>query len=134
MYAESLAWELGFYENDPFGNLGKLQAEMFRAVRLVVDLGIHYKKWTREEAIEYMISNIGMTTGEVITEIERYIVMPGQACGYKIGMMKILELREKAKSKPGNQFKLKEFHNVVLKIGAVPLDILEEIINNYINA
>ena len=96
MYAESLAWELGFYENDPFGNLGKLQAEMFRAVRLVVDLGIHYKKWTREEAIEYMISNTGMTTGEVVTEIERYIVMPGQACAYKIGMMKILELREKA--------------------------------------
>lgn len=134
MYAESLAWELGFYENDPFGNLGKLQAEMFRAVRLVVDSGIHYKKWTREEAIEYIISNIGMTTGEVVTEIERYIVMPGQACGYKIGMMKILELREKAKSKLGNQFKLKEFHNVILKNGAVPLDILEEIINNYINA
>ena len=133
MYAESLAWELGFYENDPFGNLGKLQAEMFRAVRLVVDSGIHYKKWTREEAIEYMISNTGMTTGEVVTEIERYIVMPGQACAYKIGMMKILELREKAKSKLGNQFKLKEFHNVVLKNGAVPLDILEEIINDYIN-
>ena len=69
---------------------------MFRAVRLVVDTGIHYKKWTREEAIEYMISNTGMTTGEVVTEIERYIVMPGQACAYKIGMMKILELREKA--------------------------------------
>ena len=133
MYAERLAWELGFYENDPFGNLGRLQAEMFRAVRLVVDTGIHYKKWTREEAIEYMISNTGMTTGEVITEIERYIVMPGQACAYKIGMMKILELREKAKSKLGNQFKLKEFHNVVLKNGAVPLDILEEIINDYIN-
>ena len=133
MYAERLAWELGFYENDPFGNLGRLQAEMFRAVRLVVDTGIHYKKWTREEAIEYMISNTGMTTGEVVTEIERYIVMPGQACAYKIGMMKILELRGKAKSKLGNQFKLKEFHNVVLKNGAVPLDILEEIINDYIN-
>jgi len=133
LYAERLAWELGFYETDPFGNLGRLQAEMFRAVRLVVDTGIHYKKWTREEAIEYMISNTGMTTGEVVTEIERYIVMPGQACAYKIGMMKILELREKAKSKLSNQFKLKEFHNVVLKNGAVPLDILEEIINDYIN-
>ena len=106
---------------------------MYRAVRLVVDTGIHYKKWTREEAIEYMITNSGMTTAEVVTEIERYIVMPGQACAYKIGMMKILELREKAKSKLGNQFKLKEFHNVVLKNGAVPLDILEEIINDYIN-
>ena len=125
--------ELGFYENDPFGNLGRLQAEMFRAVRLVVDTGIHYKKWTREEAIEYMITNTGMTTGEVVTEIERYIVMPGQACAYKIGVMKIIELREKAKSKLGNQFELKEFHNVVLKNGAVPLDILEEIIESYIN-
>ncbi|MFT7282844.1 MAG: hypothetical protein ACI9DM_002581, partial [Cyclobacteriaceae bacterium] len=98
LYAERLAWELGFYENDPFGNLGRLQAEMFRAVRLVVDTGIHYKKWTREQAIDYMIANTGMTTGEVVTEIERYIVMPGQACAYKIGMMKILALREKAKN------------------------------------
>lgn len=133
LYSERLAWELGFYENDPFGNLGRLQAEMFRAVRLVVDTGIHYKKWTREEAIEYMIANTGMTTGEVVTEIERYIVMPGQACAYKIGMMKILELREKAKMELGEKFDLKEFHNVVLKNGAVPLDILEELINEYIS-
>jgi uncharacterized protein (DUF885 family) len=132
LYSEQLAWELGFYKNDPFGNLGRLQAEMFRAVRLVVDTGIHYKKWTREEAIDYMILNTGMTTTEVSTEIERYIVMPGQACAYKIGMLKILELRENAKKKLGSQFDLKEFHNVVLKNGAVPLDILEEIVGNYI--
>lgn len=133
LYSERLAWELGFYDDDPFGNLGRLQAEMFRAVRLVVDTGIHYKKWTREEAIEYMVANTGMTTGEVVTEIERYIVMPGQACAYKIGMMKILELREKAKTQLGDKFELKEFHNVVLKNGAVPLDILEELINEYID-
>ena len=133
LYAEQLAWELGFYKNDPFGNLGRLQAEMFRSVRLVVDTGIHYKKWTREEAIEYMIANTGMPTGEVVTEIERYIVMPGQACAYKIGMLKILELREKAKNKLGNKFDLKEFHNAVLQNGAVPLDILEEIIDDSIN-
>ena len=132
LYSERLAWELGFYENDPFGNLGRLQAEMFRAVRLVVDNGIHHKRWTREEAIEYMIANTGMTTGEVVTEIERYIVMPGQACAYKIGMMKILELREKAKEALGSQFDLKQFHNVVLKNGAVPLDILEELIDAYV--
>ena len=132
LYSERLAWEIGMYENDPFGNLGRLQAEMFRAVRLVVDTGIHYKKWTREEAIEYMVANTGMTTGEVVTEIERYIVMPGQACAYKIGMMKILELREKAKNELGDQFDLKEFHNVVLKNGAVPLSILEEIVDEYI--
>jgi uncharacterized protein (DUF885 family) len=132
LYAERLAWELGFYENDPFGNLGRLQAEMFRAVRLVVDTGIHFKKWTREEAIAYMVANTGMTTTEVTSEIERYIVWPGQACAYKIGMMKILSLREKAKQELGNQFDLKTFHNVVLKNGAVPLDILEEIIDDYI--
>ncbi len=132
LYSERLAWELGFYEGDPFGNLGRLQAEMFRAVRLVVDTGIHYKKWTREEAIEYMVANTGMTSGEVVTEIERYIVMPGQACAYKIGMMKILELREKAKKELGDKFDLKQFHNVVLKNGAVPLDILEELIDEYI--
>lgn len=131
LYAERLAWELGFYENDAFGNLGRLQAEMFRAVRLVVDTGIHYKKWTREEAIDYMVENTGNNTSEVTSEIERYIVMPGQACAYKIGMMKILELREKAKQELGDQFDLREFHDAVLKNGAVPLDILEEIIREY---
>lgn len=133
LYTEQLAWELGFYENDPFGNLGRLQAEMFRAVRLVVDTGIHYKKWTREEAIDYMVDNTGMTTSEVTSEIERYIVMPGQACAYKIGMLKILELRKKAKQKLGNQFDLREFHNAVLKNGSMPLDVLEQIINTYIS-
>jgi uncharacterized protein (DUF885 family) len=132
LYAERLAWELGFYENDPFGNLGRLQAEMFRAVRLVVDTGIHFKKWTREEAIDYMVANTGMTPSGVTTEIERYIVMPGQACAYKIGMMKILELREKARSELGEKFDLKKFHNVVLKNGAVPLEILEDLIDGYI--
>lgn len=133
LYAEQLTWELGFYDNDPFGNLGRLQAEMFRAVRLVVDTGIHYKRWSREEAIDYMVANTGMTTSEVTTEIERYIVMPGQACAYKIGMMKILELRELAQSRLGDQFDLRKFHNVLLKNGAVPLTILEEIVNQYIN-
>jgi len=132
LYTEQLAWELGFYDDDPFGNLGRLQAEMMRAVRLVVDTGIHFKKWTREEAIEYMVANTGMTTSEVTTEIERYIVMPGQACAYKIGMIKILELREKAKQQLGDKFELRKFHNVVLKNGAVPLDILEEIVDGYI--
>lgn len=132
LYSEQLAWELGIYDNDPFGNLGRLQAEMFRAVRLVIDTGIHYKRWTREEAIDYMVANTGMPTGEVVTEIERYIVMPGQACAYKIGMIKILELREKTKNSLGDKFDLREFHNVVLKNGAVPLNILEELIDEYI--
>lgn len=132
LYAEHLAWELGFYENDPSGNLGRLQAEIFRAVRLVVDTGIHYKKWTREEAIDYMVENTGMPISDVTSEIERYIVQPGQACAYKVGMMKILELREKAKQELGSRFDLREFHNAVLQNGAMPLDALEKTINEYI--
>jgi len=132
LYTEQLAWELGFYENDPFGNLGRLQHEIRRAVRLVVDTGIHSKKWTREEAIDYMVENTGLSKATVVTQIERYIVMPGQACSYKIGMIKILALRAKAKKELGDKFSLIEFHNAVLKNGAVPLDILEEIIDTYI--
>ena len=132
LYSERLAWELGFYKDDPFGNLGRLQAEMFRSVRLVVDTGIHHKRWTRQQAINYMVANTGMPTSEVTTEIERYIVMPGQACAYKIGMLKILELREKAKTLLGDKFDLRKFHNVVLKNGSVPFELLERIVNEYI--
>jgi uncharacterized protein (DUF885 family) len=132
LYAERLAWEYGFYENDPFGNLGRLQAEMFRAVRLVVDSGIHYKKWTREEAIDYMVSHTGMSRSEVTTEIERYIVWPAQATGYKIGMIKMLEFRDRAMNQLGDQFDIKEFHNVVLGNGALPLEILEQLVDEYI--
>ncbi len=134
LYSERLAWELGFYKDDPFGNLGRLQAEMFRAVRLVVDTGIHHKRWTRQQAIDYMVANTGMPTSEVTTEIERYIVMPGQACAYKIGMLKILQLREKAKAALGDKFDLRKFHSVVLKNGAVPLEVLEKIVDEYIQS
>lgn len=131
LYTEKLAWELGF-QNDPFDNVGRLQAELFRAVRLVVDTGIHSKRWTREEAINYMKANTGMAQSDVIAEIERYIVMPGQATAYKVGMMKILELREQAKKVLGDRFDLRDFHDVVLKNGAVPLDILERLVQQYI--
>ena len=120
------------FQDDPFDNIGRLQAELFRAVRLVVDTGIHYKKWTREQAIDYMKVNTGMAQSDVVSEIERYIVMPGQATSYKVGMMKILELREKAKLALGNKFDLRDFHDVVLKNGAVPLNILERFIDDYI--
>jgi len=105
---------------------------LLRAVRLVVDTGIHYKKWTRQVAIEYMLTNTGTPKGEVITEVERYIVIPGQACAYKIGMLKILELREKAKNQLGDQFNLSEFHDVILKNGAMPLSILEKVMDIYL--
>jgi uncharacterized protein (DUF885 family) len=131
LYAEQLAWEAGF-QKSPLDNLGRLQAEMFRAVRLVVDTGIHAKKWTREQAIDYMMSNTGMPQIEVVAEIERYFVMPGQALAYKVGMMKILELRERAKSKLGAKFDIRDFHDVMLKSGGMPLSILEREVDRYI--
>ncbi|WP_412971316.1 DUF885 domain-containing protein [Glaciecola sp. MF2-115] len=131
LYSEYLAWELGF-QDDPFDNIGRLQAELFRAVRLVVDTGIHSKRWTREEAIDYMLNNTGMAESDVISEIERYIVLPGQATAYKVGMMKILEVRSKAKNALGDKFSLGEFHDVILKNGAVPLDIMERLVDQYI--
>lgn len=131
LYAEQLAWEMGF-QDDPYDNLGRLQAELFRAVRLVVDTGIHAKRWSREEAIVYMGDNTGMADSDVVSEIERYIVMPGQATSYKVGMMKILAEREKARRALGDKFKLAEFHDVVLKNGAVPLAILERLVDQYI--
>jgi len=131
LYSERVAWELGFQDN-PYDNIGRLQAELFRGVRLVVDTGIHAKRWTREQAIDYMVKNTGMVESDVVAEIERYIVMPGQACAYKVGMMKILELRAKAKDALGDKFEIRDFHDVVLKNGAVPLDILEIFIDKYI--
>jgi uncharacterized protein (DUF885 family) len=132
LYAEWLAKEAGWYANDPFGDLGRLQAELFRAVRLVVDTGIHEKRWTRAQAITYMREKTGMSEGEVTSEIERYIVAPGQACAYKVGMLKMLELRARAQQRLGEKFDEREFHDVLLKNGALPLEILEEQVNAYL--
>ena len=131
LYAERLASELGF-EKDPFSDIGRLQAELLRAVRLVVDTGIHYKHWTREQAINYMSETTGFADSDVESEIERYIVWPGQALAYKVGMIKILELREKAKQQLGNAFDIKEFHKRVLMNGSLPLTLLEQQIDTYI--
>jgi uncharacterized protein (DUF885 family) len=131
LYTEQLAWELGF-QDDPLDNLGRLQAEMFRAVRLVVDTGLHDKRWTREQAIEYMLDYTGMGTHEVTAEIERYLVMPAQALAYKLGMLRILELRARAEERLGEEFSLAEFHNVVLTNGALPLDMLERVVEEWL--
>ena len=131
LYSEQLAVEVGMTKN-LYDELGVLQSEMFRANRLVVDTGMHYKKWTREEAMDYMKRTTGMSDTEVRVEIERYIVWPGQATSYKMGMLKILELREKAKQALGEQFDIKKFHTVVLDQGIVPLFILEDIIDEWI--
>ena len=133
LYTERVAAELGF-EKDPYDQLGGLRAELFRAARLVVDTGLHDQRWTREQAIRYMRQTTGMAVSDVTAEVERYIVMPGQACAYKVGMLKILELRERAKQQLGPKFDLRDFHDVVLKNGALPLEILEQVVNQYIAA
>tara|TARA_B100001939_G_scaffold345883_1_gene363468 strand:+ start:3243 stop:5084 length:1842 start_codon:yes stop_codon:yes gene_type:complete len=131
LYAERVAKELGLLENS-FDDIGRLQAELFRAVRLVVDTGLHYKRWTREQAIDYMYKNTGQAMSDVVSEIERYMVWPGQALAYKVGMLKILELREKARRALGDRFDMGEFHDVILTNGAVPLFILEDLVEAYI--
>lgn len=133
LYAEQLAWELGFQDH-PLDNLGRLQAEMFRAVRLVVDTGLHDQRWTRERAIDYMTDKTGLPSSSVVAEIERYLVNPGQALAYKVGMMKLLELRERAKSALGPGFDLKRFHNLVLTGGNVPLTLLEQRVDRWISS
>jgi uncharacterized protein (DUF885 family) len=132
LYCEWLAKQAGWYDKDPFGDLGRLRDEQLRAVRLVVDTGIHAKHWTREQAIAYMRDKTGIGEKEVKAEIERYIVNPGQACAYKVGMLKIQELRARAQQELGDKFDLREFHDTVLKNGSLPLEILEEQINEYI--
>ena len=131
LYSEQLAVEVGMTKN-LYDELGVLQSEMFRANRLVVDTGMHFKRWTREEAMAYMKKTTGMSDTEVRVEIERYIVWPGQATSYKMGMLKILELRQKAKNALGEKFDIKKFHTIVLDQGIVPLFILEDIVDQWI--
>ena len=133
LYSEQLAVEVGMTK-DLYDELGVLQSEMFRANRLVVDTGLHYKKWTREEAMDYMKKTTGMSDTEVRVEIERYIVWPAQATSYKMGMLKILELRDRSINKMGEKFDLKKFHSLVLNQGIVPLFILEDLIDEWIKA
>ncbi len=131
LYSERVAWEAGF-QSDPYSNLGRLQAELFRGVRLVVDTGIHHSRWTREQAIDYMLENTGLAESDVVAEIERYIVMPGQACAYKMGMIEIMKLRTLAEETLGDDFDVREFHDVILKNGAMPLAILNRVVNDWL--
>ncbi len=131
LYSEYLPKEMGYY-SDPYDDFGRLAMEIWRAARLVVDTGIHDKKWTREQAIQYLLDNTPNPEGDAKKAIERYIVMPGQATAYKIGMIKILELREAARAELGDAFDIAEFHDVVLKDGPVPLSILEENVKTWV--
>jgi uncharacterized protein (DUF885 family) len=123
LYAERLAADLGWYEGDPVGNLGRLASELFRARRLVTDTGLHTKQWTRQQAIDYGIRR---------SEVDRYVVMPGQACSYKIGQLKILELRDRARKQLGARYDPKQFHDVVLRNGSIPLTLLDRTVADWI--
>ncbi|MFM2213911.1 MAG: hypothetical protein RL427_1174 [Bacteroidota bacterium] len=131
LYCESLGKELGLYK-DPYQYLGMLNDEMHRAIRLVVDTGLHNKGWSREQAIKYSLDNEAETEASITSEIERYMAIPGQALSYKIGQLKILELRQKAKDKMKDKFEIKIFHQKVLESGVLPLELLEKKINNWI--
>ncbi|MGK0375313.1 MAG: hypothetical protein ACJA2E_001790 [Arenicella sp.] len=133
LYAEGLAKDMGFYQQ-PMSDFGRLHDEIWRSARLVIDTGIHSKKWTREQAIDYFRQNTPLSEGDMVTEVERFFVWPGQALGYKIGMMKILELRARAEEKLGELYDIREFHDVVIGKGAMPLPILEAEVDAYINA
>ena len=133
LYSEFVPKEIGFY-SDPYSDFGRLAMELWRSCRLVVDTGIHSKKWTREQGIEYYKANTPNAESDCVKMVERHIVMPGQATAYKIGMNKIIELREEAKIQLGEDFELREFHDVVLLSGAVPLNILEEMVQDWVDS
>ncbi len=133
LYSESLGEEMGFYQ-DPYSKFGQLTYEIWRAIRLVVDVGMHYKGWSRDKAIQFFKDNAGKSEHDITVEIDRYIVWPGQALAYKIGEMKIKELRKAATEKLGDKFDIRQFHDQVLGSGAVPLNILERNINQWIDA
>ena len=133
LYSERMVvTDMNIYADDPLGDLGRLQAEMFRAVRLVVDTGMHAKQWSREQAITYMLEKTGMTEAEVTREIERYVVWPGQATAYKVGQLALLDLRGLAEAELGDNFDLRQFHEMILMNGAMPLEILKESVTEWI--
>ncbi|MFY8274308.1 DUF885 domain-containing protein [Pseudoalteromonas sp. SSDWG2] len=131
LYSELLPKEMGLYQ-DPYSDFGRLAMELWRACRLVVDTGIHAKRWTRQQGIDYYVSNTPNATSDAVKMVERHIVMPSQATAYKVGMLKIVELREAAKKELGDKFDIREFHDVVLKNGPVPLNLLEEMVNKWV--
>ena len=131
LYSELLPKEMGLYE-DPYSDFGRLSMELWRACRLVVDTGIHEMKWTRQQGIDYYVNNTPNATSDGVKMVERHIVMPSQATAYKVGMLKILELREAAKVKLGDKFDIRQFHDVVLKNGAVPLNVLESFVDQWV--
>jgi uncharacterized protein (DUF885 family) len=133
LYSERLGKEIGFYQ-DPYSDYGRLEADMWRAIRLVVDTGVHSQHWTRQQMVDYFHDHSGLDETNIQSEVDRYIAWPAQALGYKMGQLKILELRDRAKTALGPRFDLRAFHDVVLDSGALPLDLLDKQVNLWIAA
>jgi uncharacterized protein (DUF885 family) len=131
LYTESLGDRLGLYK-DPYSRFGRLTYDMWRAVRLVVDTGIHAKHWTRQQAIDYFKANAAKTEADIVNEVDRYISWPGQALAYKVGQLRILQLRTEAEARLGPKFDIRDFHDVVLSNGAVPLEVLEKQVRDWV--
>jgi len=132
LYAKQMADEFGLYADDPLGRLGYLQAHRFRAARLVVDTGLHDKRWSRERAIQTLVDATGRAEGAARSEIDRYCASPGQACGYKVGHTGIVRLREKAKTALGPRFDVRDFNDAVVRTGGLPLTVLETVVDDWI--
>jgi uncharacterized protein (DUF885 family) len=132
LYAERLASDLGWYEDDPYGDIGRLQYEMLRAVRLVVDTGLHSQGWSRDQALAYFVEHVGWPSGRAAFEINRYAAMPGQACTYMLGLLRLLELRDSVREQLGEAYDPMAFHTVVLDAGSVPLAVLEARVDAYL--
>lgn len=132
LYAERLAWEAGLYSEDAPGNIGRIQMELFRAARLVVDTGLHDQRWSRQQAIDYLVENTGLPPARMTWEVDRYISWPGQACAYTLGELKILELRELAQRELGARFDIRAFHSAIQEHGPLPLSLLEQVVQTYI--
>jgi uncharacterized protein (DUF885 family) len=132
LYSEQLADEIGMYADDPFGRLGYLQSAAFRASRLVVDTGIHSQRWTREQAIQSMMAATGNDVGSTTTEIERYCVWPGQACGYMVGRQALNRMRDSARAGLGDRFDIKGFHDAILTSGSTPLSVTESLVDQWV--
>jgi uncharacterized protein (DUF885 family) len=133
LYSERLGKEIGFYQ-DPYSDYGRLEADIWRAIRLVVDTGVHSQHWTRQQMVDYFHAHTAMDDTNIQAEVDRYIAWPGQALGYKMGQLKILELRDRAKTALGPKFDIKAFHDEVLDSGALPMDTLEQQVNEWIAA
>ena len=131
LYSEQLGESMGIYD-DPYDKFGQLTYDMWRAVRLVVDTGMHYKDWSREDAVNLFLENTAKTEQDINNEVDRYIAWPGQALAYKIGQLKIMELRDKSKEALGDDFDIKDFHDHILSFGSIPLNILEEKVDEFI--